>query len=96
MENNSKVRIGCQDYTVIFKELVVEEGQECRGSCHSDRREIYLKESLKDTRLMETFLHECIHAISDEYDLSLTEVQVNTLGISLLSLIRDNKLNFLK
>jgi len=38
----------------------------------------------------ECILHECIHGISDTYDLSLTEDQVKTLSPAIYALFRDN------
>jgi hypothetical protein len=91
-----QVKIGCDIYDVVFEDKPDEGGEVCRGLCISSDRKIILSKSLTDVRLMETFLHECIHAIDDVYRIGLTEQQVNVLGVSLISLIRDNRINFLK
>ena len=96
MEKPERVKIGCDWWDVQFEEVPNEDGQVCRGVCRVDDRTIVLKESLSDTRLMETFLHESLHAIDDCYRMNLNESQVNILGNALISFIRDNKINFLK
>ena len=90
-----EIKIGCNKWTLELHDFVTCGGVDCRGLCLCEDRTIKLKSSLENTRLMGTFLHECIHAIDDEYDVDLTEHQVHLLGTSLLSLIRDNKINFL-
>ncbi len=91
-----KVKIGCDFYNIVFEEKPLQDGELCRGLCNPDKRTITLQTELADTRLMETFLHECIHAIDDTYRVGLSELQVNVLGVALINLIRDNNLNFLK
>lgn len=91
-----RIKIACDYWNIEFQEKPVEGGELCRGLCINDERKIILKKDLSDTRLMETFLHECLHAIEDAYRIGLNEHQVNVLGIALISLIRDNKINFLK
>ena len=38
----------------------------------------------------DTLLHECLHAISSELDLSLTEKQVRPLATTWLGMLKDN------
>jgi len=96
MKRPKRVKVGCDFWDVKFEDVPNEGGQVCRGVCRVEERTIVLQKDLSDTRLMETFLHESIHAIDDCYRMNLTESQVNVLGNAIISFIRDNKINFLK
>ena len=96
MDIKNKIKIGCDYYEVEFEERPMQDNELCRGFCDTANRRIVLKKDLSDTRLMETFLHECLHAVDDIYRLSINETQVNILGIGILNLIRENNINFLK
>ena len=91
-----RVKIACDYWDIEFQEKPVQDAELCRGYCIASERKIVLQEELSDTRLMETFLHESLHAIDDAYRIGLTETQVNVLGVALIDFIRENKINFLK
>lgn len=60
------------------------------GLCHSDIQEIWLnKTNTRETNL-NVLLHECLHTISDVYDLDLSERQVSVLATALIAFARDN------
>jgi hypothetical protein len=63
------------------------------GLYDDDRHIISLRTGMEESRKMEVFLHECIHAIDHIHGLGLTEKAVNLLGIELLALIRNNKID---
>lgn len=95
MNNNSSIKITHENWNIVFNDTPIIDNCICNGYCNYDDREICLSNNLKGTRLMEIFLHECIHAISDIYGICLSEEQVRVLGVSLIQLIRDNNINFL-
>ncbi len=72
------------------------DGVDCWGCYDDEKHEIVLKTGMESTRKMEIVLHEAIHAISDIHVLSLTEKATKILGIELLGLIRNNRLQLLK
>lgn len=60
------------------------------GLCHSDKQQIWLRESNTEETNTNVLLHECLHAISDALDLELSERQVNVLATALIAFARDN------
>lgn len=53
--------------------------EHCYGVTKSSKKEIILEQDHTAYRTVHTYVHEIIHAYSDEYNLNLTETQV--LGI---------------
>ena len=68
-------------------------GTEIWGLYDDDKHKISLRTGMDESRRMEVFLHECIHAIDHIHGLNLTEKAVNILGIELLALVRNNKID---
>lgn len=60
------------------------------GLCHSDQQQIWLLDSNTEETNTNVLLHEILHAVSDAYDLELSERQVNVLATALIALARDN------
>lgn len=81
---------------VKFKKSIIVNGQECWGCYDDSTSTIYLKMKMDRTRKMEIFLHEAIHAIEHIHVLQLSEKSVKILGLEILALIRNNKINFLE
>jgi hypothetical protein len=84
------------DIKVVIKpgELKVD-GSPVWGWYDDKNHTICLNKGMAKTRQMEVLLHEAIHAVSSIHCLALTEKQVKLLGIEILALIRNNKLDFL-
>jgi len=89
------VRIGSQEINVVFKDKIIHRGNECIGLWCHDEQEIRIERGLHQDKKKEVFLHECLHAIDDLYDIGLGEKKVNILGVSVLALIKNNNLDFL-
>lgn len=49
------------------------------GLMDSQKKHIYIKINQSNKEKVNTFLHECLHAFSDENDLKLTESQVTSI-----------------
>ena len=62
------------------------------GLYDDNKHVISLATGMDESRKIETFLHECIHAIDHIHSLNLTEKAVNLLGIELLALIKNNNI----
>lgn len=60
------------------------------GLCHSDQQQIWILDSNTEETNTNVLLHECLHALSDAYDLELSERQVTVLATALISFARDN------
>jgi len=96
MKIPKKIKVGPHVYKVVRKKKIIDEnGDELRGECRAEERVILIQSGLKNTRLCETFLHEIVHAIDEENQMELGENRVNIIGLNLMQIIVDNKLDFL-
>ena len=84
------IRVGPMDLPVVLQEEIIHEGQDCDGAY--DGMRIMLRSDLRENpgRLLDTVLHEIIHAIGRCLDLRLSERQVRLLAHALATLIVDN------
>lgn len=85
-----KVLICGQDFEVVRQKDLVD-----MGICMVEECTIKLRKGLNKEKRKEVFLHECLHAIDENTNMELGEDKVNTLGIHILALIKNNKLDFL-
>ncbi len=84
------------DIKVVYQKKLFVDNTECWGVYHDEEHTIYLKEGMDKTREMEIFLHEAIHAIGEIHVLNFSEKAVKILGVEMLGLIRNNKIDLLK
>ena len=84
----SSLRIIGKDYEVQHKDKAA--SPEDLGLCDDEAQIINVRIDIADDSIIETLLHECIHAISSGMKLSLTERQVHGLGVGLYALFKDN------
>jgi hypothetical protein len=84
-------------FKIVYKKnLTSERGDDLLGLADVDGCKIYLLQRTNPEKKVEVFLHECLHIIDTDKIFGLGESKVNNLTIEILSLIRNNKLNFLK
>lgn len=60
------------------------------GSCHTEDREIRIRNSLNGQQCLDTFIHEVNHYISDRCNIELTEHQVHQLGMAWANIFQHN------
>jgi hypothetical protein len=82
------VKICGVNYQLVQKSQL--EMPEDLGECHSDLQQIWLNVTNTPETNTNTILHECLHAISDAYQIDLSERQVCVLATALISFARDN------
>ena len=85
---HDKARICGVDYKILTKPF--SKMPEELGLCHSDIQEIWLNDDTTRETNINTLLHECLHAISNAYDIEMTERQVNVCATALIAFGRDN------
>lgn len=96
------MKVGCALWKVRFVDELPdpdEAGKFLYGSASFSNEVITLARSYKGVGVAETceadtFLHELIHCLSQNYGLALDERQVSGLAGSLLQAIRDSNLDF--
>ena len=87
-----KLKICGFDFTIVYKDKVLVDKDQCLGCCQSDKGIIEIKKGIRKPKKHEVILHEAIHAMSDTMDLGLSEKTVNTLGVVIINFIKNNKL----
>ncbi len=89
-----KIRIGSFDYEVkLTKDNLVCRGSECYGVIDYNHHNIKINEMLQDGQGQEqTFLHEMLHGIIRERNLTVEneELVVEEIALGLHQVIRDN------
>ena len=91
-----KLIIAGHTITVLYKKKIMLDGKDVWAYYDDERHRIYMTMGMERSRKMEVFLHECIHAISFIHGLNMTEKAVDHLGIELLALVRNNKIDIRK
>lgn len=90
-----KIRIGSVDYEVqLTKDNLVCQCKECYGFIDYDHHTIKINERLQDEQGQEqTFLHEMLHGIIRERNLTVEneELVVEEIALGLHQIIRDNQ-----
>ena len=62
------------------------------GETRFDPNQIVIKNNLSPKETVTTYIHEVIHAISNEYDVGLTETQVRALEKSLYYVLKNDNM----
>lgn len=89
------VTIGGHHITIkAVKRKISLNGQQAWGIYKYLENEIVLWTGAAWTKQEETFLHECLHAISDEYGINLSEKQVTHLTKALYAFQKTNNIVF--
>ena len=78
-------------YDIFFSEIADIDGT--FGSCDPNKRQIVISPNQSEANKQKTYLHELAHCFSFEYDIGLTEGQVQKLEKALYSFLKLNKLD---
>lgn len=84
--------IGNHKFTIKHAKQIKKDGSDCLGYCLTDDNLIMIQYGLKKTVKEVTLFHEAIHAISNIYELNLTERQVGVLGEVLPNFLQKNNI----
>lgn len=87
----AQIPIKVQVKSRVFYEVVWVEAfpDDCVGKTDYEKRQIILKLGQTNKETVLTYLHELAHAISGEYDINLTENQVQGIEKSLYYVLKD-------
>jgi sensor histidine kinase YesM len=86
-----KVRVGYIDFKVIMQNQEVTcDNVVVYGKISNSDGEIVICDIYNEDQKKATFLHECIHGMSDCNDIGLSEKQIKKLGIAFYEFIKDN------
>lgn len=86
------VKVGAHVYAVQYESLIydTDEQQEYLGRANYPDCQMQIKTGRAPSQMAETFLHEVVHAISNDRRLEMSEHQVDQVAAGLLALIVDN------
>lgn len=88
---NNKYKLGGLVYSVLGCNYMNAVGGTFRGECNSDKALITLNTGeLCYQQQLSTFIHEVVHGLAEEFNIELTEEQVEGLGKALFQYLRDN------
>ena len=86
-----KLQLGGRPIKMVFRKSLTEEGRPkdevLEGLWINEDSTIFISEDQPPAVIMETIIHECIHAVSDQYNLNLNEKKVTLLGKGLHSIL---------
>lgn len=80
-----RVKLGGHWWTIRVVKRILLDGKECWGKCWHNRRLITIAPHFRARKLLDTYLHEAIHAIRPE----LAEHAVTELATDLAGLVYD-------
>lgn len=86
-----RIKIGKNTYEILWTESFKDKEQ-VGESRFSDEKQILIKIGQSNKESVHTYFHEVLHAISEEYNVNLTEKQVLNMEKSLKDFIKDNNM----
>jgi IMP dehydrogenase/GMP reductase len=75
-------------YEVLYVDAFVQE--DVLGETRFDRKQIVIKDKQHPKEKVHTYIHELLHAISEEYEVNLTEAQVRALEKALYYVMKSD------
>lgn len=86
----SRVTFGNNSYEILYIEQF--SNPLTLGETRLEDKQIVLKTDQTPKELVKTYLHECLHAVSEEYEVGLTEQQILKLEDALQYILRENNI----
>jgi len=75
-------------YEICYVDTFVD--KDVLGETRFDRKQIVLKDDQPHKEKVHTYLHELLHAISEEYEVGLTESQVRALEKAIYYMLKSD------
>lgn len=88
----SRVQVGNNHYEILYTDGFNSENT--LGETRLEDKQIILRRDLNSKELVKTYLHECLHAISEEFSVGLSEQQILNLEEAIIYVLKDD--NFFK
>lgn len=90
-----KIWINENEWTIRFVK-VVDNNVKFLGCCNWETKEIFIKIGLNPKERAMTLVHELLHALEFEYDLSIDHALIYRLERPIYNLVYDNFIDFVK
>lgn len=78
-------------YEVVWSDMIGKD-ENVLGETRFSPKQIVIKNSLSPKEAVHTYIHEVLHAISEEYDVNLTETQVRKLEKALHYILKEGNI----
>jgi len=77
---------------IFYEVLYIEDfrGGETLGEMRPDTKQIVIKSGQSPKNTVVTYIHELLHAISEEYEVQLTETQILKLERAIYYILKEN------
>lgn len=75
-------------YEILYVDSFVQD--DVLGETRFDRKQIVIKDNQTPKEKVHTYIHELLHAVSEEYDVNLTEPQVQALEKALYYILKSD------
>jgi len=75
-------------YEICYVDAFVD--KDVLGETRFDRKQIVLKDDQPHKEKVHTYLHELLHAVSEEYEVNLTETQVRALEKAIYYMLKSD------
>lgn len=85
-----KVTIGYDEFSVVQKDEIYNEGETVIGMIDSDAHEISLDSKVSNSKKQHVFIHEVLHGILDLYHIEMEDDDIDLLALGLFMLKWDN------
>ena len=79
-------------WRVRYKNRIRVDGRECDGVCDTELKEIWLANNIKNTILLQTFIHEALHAMEVAWGIKIGERMIKRLEKPLAHFVLHNLL----
>lgn len=77
-------------YEILWADEIV--GEVHRGETRLAYKQIVIAKNMTARLTVETYLHEVLHGLSNEYDLQLTETQICSIEKCIYKILKPNNL----
>lgn len=88
MRRNRKLHLGEHVIKLVWRQQVVDGKAQFDGRWDPNISTIFISRDQPPELIMETLIHECLHAVSDEYCLGLTERRVELIAKGLHGILK--------
>lgn len=78
-------------YEILYTPKIVG-GEDCLGVTHLDQKQIMLMSEQTPRNMVHTYIHEVVHAFSEEYGVGLTETQVRAIEKALHYILKEGNI----
>jgi hypothetical protein len=84
----TKIRVHKAEYSIAFVDQI--EGRSTLGLCDFERKIIFIRNRQKSKDTLKTFIHELLHAIEHEFDLTMQHDLIYKLEDPIFQVLYDN------